>query len=841
LVNGVSQQADTQRLPSQVELQENFIPSVSDGLVKRPGTDHLKVLDAANLPADAYYHFMDLGDRGQYVACISSGSCRVFSLADGTEQTVVLGTSAAAFLTTYWDSGVTTPYSRSYCAASLDGYSLVANRSVRVNFKTSSGAYTIPNQYALVEVRQGAYSTDYQVRIKITCANGVTTTYSSTKTTSASTASDIKTSQIASDLAAGGSWSPALPAQITVNRLDSVLSIYTASGLTISSSPAVSMTVEVADSAGGQYIKGTNLPGSVQQFSDLPSGIGIVSAGPVKVIGAGGTALASPYYVSFSAFDSSAPLGTLTKGAWVESTGLGSGTAVFQGHFSTSMPYKLSKSETLANTFNLDPLVWDSSPVGDTSVNPLPSYVTAFSGTYSGPISAGATLGQRINDLFVHKNRLGIISDGGVSLSCHGQYTKFFRQTCVTVLDTDPIDFKIPQTKSSPLRWGVPFSGGLVVYTDYGQYLIPGDKDLLSSKTITSSIVSQYEAATTCRPESTAGMLYFPCKVGAYSRLREFSGSFKSFDALGGVADAPDVTAHVPKYLSGNVVKLSGTTRHNCVAVQVDGDTSSLYLYDYEWTPDQNQKIQSAWHKFTFGTTAVVKAAEFVGQYLYLVIDRPSKGTHLERLDLATSLTDTGLSFRLCLDRRITEATCTVSYSAVTGLTTWTLPYQIVDSLQVLVRTAAGSLRLGQVIPTASQSGNQITASGNYSATQVYIGQPVTSRVRFSKLYPRDQNGQAINTGRLQLRTMSAAYNSTGYLRAEVTPTGRSMTTQTMAPQVGVAFTPGSPVLATGVLRFPVLALNTEAQVDLVSDSYLPCRITSASWEGTYTNRARQS
>ena len=44
LVGGVSQQPDTIRYPNQSEEQVNAAPSVSDGLMKRPPTEHLAVL-----------------------------------------------------------------------------------------------------------------------------------------------------------------------------------------------------------------------------------------------------------------------------------------------------------------------------------------------------------------------------------------------------------------------------------------------------------------------------------------------------------------------------------------------------------------------------------------------------------------------------------------------------------------------------------------------------------------------------------------------------------------------------------------------------------------------------
>lgn len=51
LINGVSQQADALRFPSQVEEQENVLASILRGAIKRPPTVLVAALDPAEPPA----------------------------------------------------------------------------------------------------------------------------------------------------------------------------------------------------------------------------------------------------------------------------------------------------------------------------------------------------------------------------------------------------------------------------------------------------------------------------------------------------------------------------------------------------------------------------------------------------------------------------------------------------------------------------------------------------------------------------------------------------------------------------------------------------------------------
>ncbi|KGK41050.1 hypothetical protein LH51_17655 [Nitrincola sp. A-D6] len=86
LINGVSQQPPTIRLPSQAEEQVNGLPSVSSGLSKRPPTQHLaRVMDAGQ--GNTTTHLINRDASEKYVLLAQSGELKVFDFA-GNEQTV---------------------------------------------------------------------------------------------------------------------------------------------------------------------------------------------------------------------------------------------------------------------------------------------------------------------------------------------------------------------------------------------------------------------------------------------------------------------------------------------------------------------------------------------------------------------------------------------------------------------------------------------------------------------------------------------------------------------------------------------------------------------------------
>ena len=87
LVNGVSQQPPSFRLPSQGEVQENCVSSAATGLLKRPPLEHLRDLLTVSDPPP-FTHFIPGDTMGEQFAVVISGSkVQVFDQ-EGTAQTV---------------------------------------------------------------------------------------------------------------------------------------------------------------------------------------------------------------------------------------------------------------------------------------------------------------------------------------------------------------------------------------------------------------------------------------------------------------------------------------------------------------------------------------------------------------------------------------------------------------------------------------------------------------------------------------------------------------------------------------------------------------------------------
>jgi hypothetical protein len=186
-VNGVSQQPFTLRLNSQGEVQENGLSTVSQGLKKRPPTQHLKKIQSTPL-GNCFIHTINRDATERYVAVVTNGDLKVYGI-DGTEKTVAFP-DGKSYLS------ATTP-STSFSAVTVADYTFFVNKN-KVITKDSTTTSTRPYE-GLVNVKAGNYGKTYQILIN----GSVVATYTTPNGTTAADAPNISTDFIASRLIFG--------------------------------------------------------------------------------------------------------------------------------------------------------------------------------------------------------------------------------------------------------------------------------------------------------------------------------------------------------------------------------------------------------------------------------------------------------------------------------------------------------------------------------------------------------------------------------------------------------------------------------------------------------------
>ncbi len=777
LINGVSQQPYSLRLSSQAEAQLNGYSSVVEGLKKRPPARFVAKISDTPL-GNAYIHMINRDASERYAVVITNGNLRVFRM-DGSELPVAFPNGKSYLSSTKPDEH--------FAAVTVADYTFILNRNVVAKMKAD--LTSVRSKEALVWVRQGAYGLTYSLTI-----GGLTKEIKTPDGSSAAHTDKIATDYIAKQLMDLFAADASFAAQYTMTIQGSTLYILKKNGGDFS--------VETKDGLGDQGIKVCK--DFVQRFTDVPARA--VHGFRLEVRGDNSSSFDN-YWIEFHN-----PSGGSATGVWKEGV---KGGEQFKLDGST-LPFALKR---LADgSFSFEEIPWDERKVGDAEAIPPPSIVD-----------------KQINDLFFHRNRLGLVADENVVFSRSGEFFNFWRASATQLIDTDTIDVAVSHSKVSIIRHAIPFNETLLLFSEQTQFML-GASDMLTPFTISINQTTEFQASLIAKPVGAGRNVYFAMNKGAYSGIREYyvDGETKTNDAA-------DITAHVPKYIPGGVTKLAASSNEDALVALTPKEPNALYVYKYYW--QELEKLQSAWSRWTFSEGTKILYADFIESDLWMLIERNGQVT-FEVISLEAGRFDEGVNFMFLLDQRVEAYQCVVSYNASTDTTKISFPYRVDNSGSFqIIGQDDGGYRRGQIIPV-TWSGEVAVIKGN--VTKFIAGRSYEFRYTFSKLVMKEEalgGGQmTVGAGRMQLRRMTLTYSDTGYFRCEVTPFRRETYTSIFSGRVTGSGQNiiGLPSIEQGRFRFPVSGRNEDIKIEIVNDSPLPSALLSAEWEATFVIRSRR-
>lgn len=792
LINGVSQQPPSLRLPTQGVEQINAVSSLLDGLGKRPPSEHVAKLTAKNY-VKPFIHWINRDETEKYVVLFYPEHIQVvdqFGVSYPVVETVDGDLS-------YIDAS--SPY-RMIQALTINDTTFVVNQT-RETKLTDDVVATRPME-AIVWIRAGSYSTDYTIKV-----DGTSYTF----TTDVSDATTIKTQHIADQLTTN--LATALGVNYVVTRSNNTIWIKRVNN--------ANFNITTADSNGNH--NHSLIVGQAAHFADLPEDA--PNGAVAKILGSVEDK-SDDYWVQFSTRAGV----SFGPGTWVECAAPG----VHYKFLADTMPHQLVRKQDDSNGavtgtpnaiyFEFGQVEWRDRKAGDGDSIPTPSFI-------GNPISA----------LFLHRGRLGFLALGNVILSQAGDLINFWRQTAVTLLDDDPIDVVIANQTAVNLRHAIAFNGDLLLFSDHAQFILKGG-DILTPKTVSTSLVTQYSSHIHTVPVNTADTVYFPFDNGSYTGLREYY-----VDGINQQKKAVTVTDQCPRYILGSGLRISVSTTENMLFLTTDQERETVYVY--QWYVNGQDKLQSSWSKWTFGDDATVLAVGFLGDVMNLIVAR-NDGTYLEQIRLDPGLTDTYADYVTYLDRRVNETTAGVQtiYNSSSNTTTINVPFLMDSNEDWLVVTRANgddNWRHGRVLTQVSHTLTQIVVRGD-ARPGFWLGRSYTMEYEFATPYLRSQSQlggvSTVSEGRLQVLDFTVKYDRTGYFRAVVVPdqrdpaeykmTGQSLLVPSLVGNLGAV------QIRSGELKFPVLARNENVRIKVVNDSHLPSYFSGAEWNAVYTSKS---
>jgi hypothetical protein len=835
LIQGISQQPDAQRDPSQGEIQINGVSSIAEGLRKRDSSRTLAKVSTTSF-GDAFFHTILRDEKEEYLAIIAKAEIKVFDL-DGAAQVVTADPNAFNYLSTVTNAR------QQIRAVTIADYTFITNTLKATAMDSAVAPKTArPDPHeCLVWVKQAVYGNKYTVTVNGNTVEVETPVAAVVTNGSTVTENRISSEEIAESIKTG--LGTAGLTGYTIERSGSVLWIHGANPITVSATDAKANATITA------------ILDEVQAFTELPT---IAPVGyQIEIAGDPGTAFDN-YYVEFEPRS-----GNFGEGAWAETV-------------SPGVEYKIDP-ETMPHVLirKTNGEFWFGAVKGQV-VNGIPNNVPEWGERVSGDydtVPDPSFIGYAINDIFIYKNRLGFLADENVVLSRVREFFEFFPETVTTVLDTDPIDVVASNNRVSVLRYAVPYQDELILFSTQIQFRFNAAETVLTPATAQITVLTNFDVDVNVRPQQAGGGIFFMQSNGQWSQMREFAVRGAG-TAL--TADAADLTGYVSSYIPDDCFKMTindaGNSAFMVSSKVVTNGIPIDYrkrIYTYKWFLRNQgsgaERVQNSWSYWEFGADEILQIV-CIREILYCLM-RYGNDIYLEAISVLDRAEEAVFApYPLLLDRLIGTTTATPfpmrmgkgSYDAQKNETTFTLKYEATNEVQVWSAynmNPQSTAKPGPVLLGSTKSGTTVTARGDWSNEDVWAGEKYEFRYRFSrfKLMQDIGGGKAPrNVVRTQVKQAKLGYHESGFFQAKTMPEHRKDGLYTFDGTVSAVrgasigqpvnmMKPDTPRYYEGVFNIPIMGRGDRVMVELLNDSPHPSKFSTVEWIGGITSRSGAS
>lgn len=778
LKGGISQQPDILRFPEQGAEQINGWSSETEGLQKRPPFIFTKTIgDAGFLGTAPLVHLINRDSVEQYYVVFTGSGIKVFDLS-GREYAVHGDTSYANCANPRDDLRMVT----------VADYTFIVNRG-KVVQANQDPIYTLRGDGdCLINIRGGQYGRTMSIHIN----GGTQATF---RIADGANVADVEQTD----------------AQWLIRNLAEQLrkamagwAIHEGSGYIHIIAPANDniRSLETKDGYGGQLMSA--VMHTSQSFSKLP--IEAPNGYSVQIVG-DTSKTSDEFYVQYDA----------ARKVWKEVAGWG----VQRGLHWGTMPHALIRQAD--GSFKMDVLPWEDRRCGDMNTNPDPSIVD-----------------QRINDVFFFRNRLGFLAGENIVMSRTSKYFSLFPASVANLSDDDPIDVAVSHNRISTLKYAVPFSEELLLWSDQAQFVLSAS-GILSPKSVELNLTTEFDVSDRARPFGIGRGVYFASPRASYTSINRYY----AVQDVSSVKSAEDMSAHVPSYIPNGVFSIRGSGTENFVSVLSANAPSKIFMYKFLYLNEEN--VQQSWSHWELGSNVTVLACDSIGSTMYLLL-RNQSHTWMARAHFTKNSIDyLDEPYRIYIDNKLEITIPGGSYNDDTyetviypgqfyGMKTYRGKYYIVamDGKVTWFDEPQGGWPNGEP---------SLALNGNREGEKVYIGQAINFRYVFSKFLIKkaedDGSTATEDIGRLQLRRAWVNYEDSGAFVVEVENTSRLFSYDMAGARLGSnALRAGGLNVGTGQFRFPVAGNAQLNEVRIVSDHTTPLNVIGCGWEGNYLRRS---
>lgn len=814
LINGVSQQADVLRYPTQCQESINSYPNPSSGLGKRPPFNFAYTLDIGTYNRNKFFFKEIIRDESEKYLVVANlntigGFLKVFNAVTGEEYIVTHkdGVSPSAYL-----SGD----KKDIDMISIGDYSWFINRT-KVCKLTSATATAKANE-ALIFIKQSKYNSTYTLKI-YTDLSSSTPAFTASYSTETSPSNALESQgKILDGLMRDAVTTPTpiqgggLETWLTAHGF-TIKKDYDDGQIYISSSNAFRIDSQAPNDS--MY----SFQSEVQDYTLLPAKC--LGGLKFKITGSPTSPDAGKYYLQYNLVNSSNPLNAVFgSGNWIESIGWGEAYQIDNA----TMPHQLVRLwddnlGTVTGTagkqyFQYQKATWTDRNVGDLAVITTPSFI-----------------GNTINAISFYQNRLVLCSGENILMSQTGEFYNFWRTTALQVLDDDPIDQNSAFERISILKHVITNAESLIVMSDSIQYKLYEGQGFTTPKSTALKKTSEYQLNNLCKPIAVGNRIILTYARGTYTGVLEYYT-----DPYTNLWKSKDITEHIPVYIDGTAKLVAKCETENALVLRTD-DFNGLYLYKYYDNPtNAYDRIQSAWQKWEVKNRSI-EHFFFDVETMYAVLVRPDNTAYVCSVPFQSGYTDYDLGYQVYLDNKYILDSINGTYDSHTDTTEFLVVNPVDTDNLICIDSITG--KEVEIDHTTTDS---VFLKGNRTDTNKYlIGNKYSLTHTLTKPQIRQSNGRTetpVLDGRLQLRYGQICYTSSIYFNIQVTHKfGSSFNYEMTTKDIGSYILTDEVAAENSVFRFPIVGKSDRVSIVISNETAYPCNLLAMDFEGSYSNK----
>ena len=841
-LGGVSKQTDIKKQPGQVDEILNGYPDPTYGLLKRNGSQYMGLIsEGADDFTNGHWFQISRDNDERYVGIITkAGNIRIWNTVPTISSGVLSLTEAT--ISNKTDADVVSYLTPPAASNGIDAFqtfsyldqTYIVNKNKTVTMASQSNYYLRTRATGVIGSID--YDSIYNVWINGTQYDFTTVDLATANTRGYPVTSDEILTGLKSVIDAS------LSATFTVTKYANSLEIEIKDGQT-------PFTIEVA---GG--IQGVSLT-CYQDDVETPTRLAAYTKPGRRVKVANSIDDRSSYFVQFSS-TGNAPGGTSAvnagSGYWEEARGwdidvdvngnpiAAGGKYIAQlastGFTATTMPYKLVNTGT--NTFSISKETWAPRLTGNDYGSPIPSFVN-----------------KTIKFGLVYSNRLVFLTQDTVAMSAAKDLENFFFTSARTVIASDPVDIETSSYKVSNLYCAVPQAQGLILFSEYEQYLLYSESGIISPSDVIIRTISQYESDRTINAQDVGDFVGFVSKTAGSTKLlgMQSKGNLAA-------ADVAEISRAASGYLPQGLQQMIVNVQDSLIALY---SVNSDLMYMYKFYTSGNEQLMQAWFKWQL--LGQIKFITAINNYFVAIVKTGSQYQVVlidvdQTLDQAqVEITPGNLTTRLdhgfvvkaggtiTYNSSTNKSTIPKPYTHITGKTPFVLTVQTLqdgaatdyDSLYALSGTPRTTVTHDVILEVEVDGSGNWLVSGDWTGKEydLVAGYEFNFNVELPRYFYR--SGENVDwTSSLTISRMKFDIGLSGSMNFYISRYGATEWRYVAGVQnAGYYLANSSPTIDRTTLTVPIHQKNTNFNLRLNSNTPFPVSINSMVWEGHYAPR----